>query len=100
MSDQAVMVLLGDLVRPSRPRVKPEDHPALPFLGMEHVEAHTMNLFFNPRLGGSLTEFDYRPAAVNLLDSFTPLLISPSARLVVAVRSPLTVWSRRSRITA
>ena len=36
------------------------------------VEAHTMNLFFNPRLGGSLTEFDYRPAAVNLLDSFTP----------------------------
>ena len=36
------------------------------------VEAHTMNLFFNPRLGGNLTEFDYRPAAVNLLDSFTP----------------------------
>ena len=36
------------------------------------VEAHTMNLFFNPRLGGSLTEFDYRPATVNLLDSFTP----------------------------
>ena len=36
------------------------------------AEAHTMNLYFNPRSGGSLTELDFRPRAVNLLDSFTP----------------------------
>jgi type I restriction enzyme S subunit len=30
--------------KPTRPRVKPSDHPDLPFIGMEHVEAHTMKL--------------------------------------------------------
>ena len=35
---------LGDVVRPNRPRVKPETMPDAPFIGMEHVEAHTMKL--------------------------------------------------------
>ncbi len=35
---------LGEVVRPNRPRVKPEAMPDAPFIGMEHVEAHTMKL--------------------------------------------------------
>ena len=35
---------LGEVVRPNRPRVKPESMPNAPFIGMEHVEAHTMKL--------------------------------------------------------
>lgn len=35
---------LGEVVRPTRPRVKPETMPDAPFIGMEHVEAHTMKL--------------------------------------------------------
>jgi len=35
---------LGEIVKPSRPRVKPSDYPSLPFIGMEHVEAHSMKL--------------------------------------------------------
>ena len=38
------LVPLGDVVKPIRPRVKPTDNPDLPFIGMEHVEAHTMKL--------------------------------------------------------
>jgi len=38
------VVPLGEVVKPSRPRVKPSDHPNLPFIGMEHVEAHSMKL--------------------------------------------------------
>jgi type I restriction enzyme S subunit len=32
------------VVKPIRPRVKPTDHAELPFIGMEHVEAHTMKI--------------------------------------------------------
>ena len=35
---------LGEVVRPNRPRVKPESMPDSPFIGMEHVEAHSMKL--------------------------------------------------------
>jgi type I restriction enzyme S subunit len=35
---------LGEITRPERPRVRPADFPQLPFIGMEHVEAHTMRL--------------------------------------------------------
>jgi type I restriction enzyme S subunit len=35
---------LGEVVKPIRPRVKPSDYPELPFIGMEHVEAHSMKL--------------------------------------------------------
>jgi type I restriction enzyme S subunit len=35
---------LGEVVNPTRSRVKPSDHPDLPFIGMEHVEAHSMKL--------------------------------------------------------
>lgn len=35
---------LGEVVAPTRPRVKPSDYPDLPFIGMEHVEAHSMKL--------------------------------------------------------
>jgi type I restriction enzyme S subunit len=37
-------VPLGEVVKPTRPRVKPADYPDLPFIGMEHIEAHTMKL--------------------------------------------------------
>ena len=37
-------VPLSDLCYPNRPRHKPIDFPELPFIGMEHVEAHTMRL--------------------------------------------------------
>jgi len=41
----AVEVLpLGEVVKPTRPRVKPTDYPDLPFIGMEHIEAHSMKL--------------------------------------------------------
>lgn len=35
---------LGEVTRPGRPKVRPADFPQLPFIGMEHVEAHTMRL--------------------------------------------------------
>ena len=35
---------LGEVVKPTRPRIKPSERPELPFIGMEHVEAHTMKL--------------------------------------------------------
>ena len=35
---------LGEVIKPTRPRVKPSEKPHLPFIGMEHVEAHTMRL--------------------------------------------------------
>ena len=38
------VVPLGELVAPTRPRHKPGDYPNLPFIGMEHVEAHSMRL--------------------------------------------------------
>ncbi len=44
MSEAVDIMPLGGVVRPTRPRVKPADHPALPFIGMEHIEAHTMKL--------------------------------------------------------
>ena len=44
MSAGVAAMPLGEVVKPTRPRVKPADHPALPFIGMEHIEAHTMKL--------------------------------------------------------
>lgn len=44
MSGGVEAVPLGEVVRPTRPRIKPSDRPELPFIGMEHVEAHTMKL--------------------------------------------------------
>lgn len=38
------MLPLGEVVKPTRPRVKPADRADLPFIGMEHVEAHSMRL--------------------------------------------------------
>lgn len=35
---------LGDVFKPNRPRVSPSEKPELPFIGMEHVEAHSMKL--------------------------------------------------------
>ena len=49
MSDSAIpqgwaKTTLAEIVRPTRPRVSPSELPDLPFVGMEHVEAHTMRL--------------------------------------------------------
>jgi type I restriction enzyme S subunit len=44
VNDELSFVPLGDVFQPSRPRVSPADKPNLPFIGMEHVEAHTMKL--------------------------------------------------------
>jgi type I restriction enzyme S subunit len=38
------LTTLGDVVNPTRPKVSPISFPNLPFIGMEHVEAHTMKL--------------------------------------------------------
>lgn len=35
---------IGDVFKPNRPRVSPSEKPELPFIGMEHVEAHSMKL--------------------------------------------------------
>jgi type I restriction enzyme, S subunit len=35
---------LGELVNPNRPRIKPAEKPDLPFIGMDHIEAHTMRM--------------------------------------------------------
>ena len=35
---------LGEVVKPTRPRIKPSEKPDLPFIGMENIEAHTMKL--------------------------------------------------------
>ena len=44
MSEFIEVLPLGEVVKPNRPRVKPELMPDVPFIGMEHVEAHTMKL--------------------------------------------------------
>lgn len=35
---------LKEIAQPTRPRESPKDFPALPFIGMENIEAHTMRL--------------------------------------------------------
>src|SRR6266511_3237500 len=44
MNASIEVVSLGEAVKPTRPRVKPSDYPELPFIGMEHIEAHSMKL--------------------------------------------------------
>ena len=38
------LTTLGDICVPTRPRHQPQDFPQLPFIGMEHVESHSMRL--------------------------------------------------------
>ena len=35
---------LGEIVKPRRAKVSPQEYPRLPFIGLEHVEAHTTRL--------------------------------------------------------
>src|SRR5665811_1100472 len=44
MSQATSLVSLADVVKPTRPKVKPSNFPDLPFIGLEHVEAHTSRL--------------------------------------------------------
>lgn len=37
-------IKLGDIIKPRKEKASPADFPDLPFIGMEHVEAHTMRL--------------------------------------------------------
>jgi type I restriction enzyme, S subunit len=37
-------VKLGDIIKPRKEKVLPAEFPDMPFIGMEHVEAHTMRL--------------------------------------------------------
>ena len=39
-----VVAPLASVVQPTRPRVRPQDFPHLPFIGMEHVEARSMRV--------------------------------------------------------
>ncbi len=41
---QSHMAKLGDIVEPRREKVSPAKFTDLPFIGMEHIEAHTMRL--------------------------------------------------------
>lgn len=52
MSGGVTVVRLGEVVRPTRPRVKPSERPELPFIGMEHIEAHSMKLLGTVSAGG------------------------------------------------
>ena len=38
------MVALKELVHPRREKAIPTEHPELPYIGLEHVEAHTAKL--------------------------------------------------------
>ena len=42
--DKPKAVALGEVIKPRREKVLPSQFPNLPFVGMEHVEAHTMRL--------------------------------------------------------
>ena len=44
LPDGWARVPLGDLVKTIRPRVSPHEADSLPFVGMDHVEPHTMRL--------------------------------------------------------
>jgi type I restriction enzyme S subunit len=39
-----IKTTLGEVTQPNRPKVNPKNYPALPFVGMEHIQAHTMRL--------------------------------------------------------
>lgn len=39
-----VETTLGDIVEPSRERASPMDYPDLPYVGLEHIEPHSMKL--------------------------------------------------------
>ena len=39
-----VRTTLGAITEPTRPRQNPQDSPDLPFIGMEHIEPHSMRL--------------------------------------------------------
>lgn len=56
---------LVELVKPTRPRVRPSDYPDLPFLGLEHIEAHTMKLLGSVSAGSmKSTAFHFQPGDV------------------------------------
>ena len=42
---------LGEVIKPIRLRVKPNEYPDLPFIGMEHIEAHTDEIARNCKSG-------------------------------------------------
>jgi len=42
--DSWVALPLGEAIEPNRPRASPRDHAGEPFVGLEHVEAHTTQL--------------------------------------------------------
>ena len=39
-----VWVKLGEIVKPTRPKVSPQAFPDLPFIGLQHIESQTMKL--------------------------------------------------------
>lgn len=51
---------LGEIALPTRPRVQPTDFSDLPFIGMEHIEAHTM------RLLGTLPAWEMKSSSVHV----------------------------------
>ena len=53
---------IGKATKPMQKRVNPQDHPALPYIGMENVEAHTMQLL------GTVPAKEMKSAA----DTFSP----------------------------
>ena len=44
LPDGWVLTTLGEVADTTRKRMKPQEHPELRYIGMEHVEAHTMRL--------------------------------------------------------
>jgi type I restriction enzyme S subunit len=57
-----VLTTLGEATKPSQKRVQPQNHPNLPYIGMENIEPHTMQLL------GVVPSIEMRSTA----DSFLP----------------------------
>jgi type I restriction enzyme, S subunit len=54
-------VALGEIVRPTRSRVHPREFPSLSYIGLEHIESHTMRLLGSSparKVSSTCTKFD------------------------------------------
>lgn len=54
-----VWTTLGQIADITRKRVQPQDHPELPFVGMEHVEAHKLRVLTTVPASGMRSSAEY-----------------------------------------
>lgn len=73
----------GEVVKPTRPRVKPSETPDLPFIGMEHVEVHPMKLPGTVPAGTMKSSVVHFQPGDELYDRLRPCLNSDFPRSAV-----------------